>query len=107
MGAVESWACGACGPAVRETRARWAEGREKLERATRERDQATGKERGMGSWAGWHLGQKGRREVFMINFKLMKNFIFLCFHEHKKSKLNHFSSISKNSNFRVLQFYPH
>ena len=42
----------------------------------------------------------------MINFKLMKFFIFLCFHEHINSKINHFSSISKNSNFRVLQFYP-
>ena len=39
----------------------------------------------------------------MINFKLMKIFIFLCFHERINSKLNLFSSISKNSNFRVLQ----
>ena len=28
------------------------------------------------------------------------------FHEHKNMKLNQFSSISKEANFRVLQFYP-
>jgi len=72
VGAVESWAmemswaCGACGLAVRETRACWAKGREKLERAAREREQAMGKERGMGSRAGWPSGQKGRREVFLF-----------------------------------------
>jgi hypothetical protein len=33
----------------------------------------------------------------------MKKIIFLCFHEHKNAKLNHFSSISKGVNFRVLQ----
>ena len=39
----------------------------------------------------------------MIDFHLMKIFIFLCFHEHINSQLIHFSSIFKNSNFRVLQ----
>jgi hypothetical protein len=39
----------------------------------------------------------------MINFNLVKNIISLCFHEHKNSKLTHFSSISKEANFRVLQ----
>jgi hypothetical protein len=39
----------------------------------------------------------------MINFNLVKNIISLCFHEHKNSKLTHFSSISKETNFRVLQ----
>jgi hypothetical protein len=38
----------------------------------------------------------------MINFNLVKNIIFLCFYEHKYSKLTHFSSISKEANFRVL-----
>ena len=42
----------------------------------------------------------------MIIIKFMKFFIFLCFYERINFKLNHFSSISKNSNFRVLQFYP-
>jgi len=28
------------------------------------------------------------------------------FHEHKNTKLNHFSPISKIANFWVLQFYP-
>ena len=42
----------------------------------------------------------------MINFNLMKNIVFLCFHEHKNTELNHFSYISKEANFRVLQFYP-
>jgi len=37
-----------------------------------------------------------------MNFNLMKNH-FPIFYEHKNSKLNLFSSISKNSNFRVLQ----
>ena len=41
----------------------------------------------------------------MINFNLMKNIIFL-FYEHKNTELNHFSYISKEANFRVLQFYP-
>ena len=55
VGAVESWAtetswaCSTCGLKVRETRACWAEGREKLVQAAREREQAMGKERGMGS----------------------------------------------------------
>jgi hypothetical protein len=39
----------------------------------------------------------------MINFNLVKNIISLCFHEHKNLKLNHFSSISKEENFMVLQ----
>ena len=38
----------------------------------------------------------------MMNFKLMKFFIFLCFHKHINSKSNHFSSIFKSLNFRVL-----
>jgi hypothetical protein len=38
-----------------------------------------------------------------INFNLVKNIISQCFHEHKNSKLIHFSSISKEANFRVLQ----
>ena len=38
----------------------------------------------------------------MINFNLMKNFIFLYFHEHKNTELNYFSSISEEANFRVL-----
>jgi hypothetical protein len=45
----------------------------------------------------------------MINFNLVKNIISLCFYEHKNSKLTHFSSISKEANFRVLQqpfFHP-
>ena len=42
----------------------------------------------------------------MINFNLMKILFFPIFHEHKKAKLNHFSSISEGANFRVLQFYP-
>jgi hypothetical protein len=37
-----------------------------------------------------------------MNFNLLKSFIFLCFHEHKNTKLNHFNSISKRANFRVL-----
>ena len=36
----------------------------------------------------------------------MKRFVFLYFHEHINTKLNHFNSISKRENFRVLQFYP-
>jgi hypothetical protein len=39
----------------------------------------------------------------MMNFNLMKKIIFLCSHEHKSLKLNHFKSISKEPNFRVLQ----
>jgi hypothetical protein len=39
----------------------------------------------------------------MINFNLVKNIISLCFYEHKNSKLTYFSSISKETNFRVLQ----
>ena len=39
----------------------------------------------------------------MMNFNLMKIFIFLCFHEHKNSKLPQFTPISKRANFRVLQ----
>jgi hypothetical protein len=31
----------------------------------------------------------------MIKFSLMENFIFLCFHEHKNTELNHFNYISK------------
>ena len=46
------------------------------------------------------------RFYLMINFKLMKIFIFLCFHAHKNSKLNLFNPISKVANFGVLQFYP-
>ena len=42
----------------------------------------------------------------MINFNLIKQFIFIYFHEHKNTELNHFSSISEEANFRVLQFYP-
>jgi hypothetical protein len=38
----------------------------------------------------------------MINFNLIKILIFLCFHEHKNMKLNQFSYISKEANFRVL-----
>jgi hypothetical protein len=36
-------------------------------------------------------------------FQFSENIISLCFHEHKNSKLTHFSSISKEANFRVLQ----
>jgi hypothetical protein len=39
----------------------------------------------------------------MINFNFVKNIISLCFREQKNSKLTHFSSISKEANFRVLQ----
>jgi hypothetical protein len=42
----------------------------------------------------------------MMNFILMKIFVYLCFHEHDNTKLNHFNSISKGINFRVLQFCP-
>jgi hypothetical protein len=35
----------------------------------------------------------------MINFSLMKKFIFLCFHEHKNTKSNLFNPISKVANF--------
>ena len=35
----------------------------------------------------------------MINFKLMKIFIFLCFHVHKNSQINHFNSIFKSGKF--------
>ena len=42
----------------------------------------------------------------MINFKLMKIFIFLCFHEHINSKIASFYIYFKRSKFRVLQFYP-
>jgi len=38
----------------------------------------------------------------MIDFKLMKIFIFLGFYEHKNIKLPQFTSISKEANFRVL-----
>jgi hypothetical protein len=41
-----------------------------------------------------------------INFNLVKNIISLCFHEYKNSKLTHFSSISKEAKFRVLQCCP-
>jgi hypothetical protein len=37
----------------------------------------------------------------MMNFNLMKNIISPMFHEHEKSKLNHFSYISKDAIFRV------
>ena len=40
----------------------------------------------------------------MMNFNLMKKIIFLCFHEHKNSKLSQFTPIFKRANFRVLQF---
>ena len=36
----------------------------------------------------------------------MKRFVFLYFHEHINTKLNHFNSIAKRANSRVLQFYP-
>ena len=39
----------------------------------------------------------------MMNFKLMKKNYFPIFHVHKNSNLNHFNSISKGANFRVLQ----
>jgi hypothetical protein len=39
----------------------------------------------------------------IMNFNLMKNIIFLCFHEHTNSKLNQFLFFSKEANFRVLQ----
>jgi hypothetical protein len=39
-------------------------------------------------------------------FQFSEKYYFLCFHEHINSKLTHFSSISKEANFRVLQFYP-
>jgi hypothetical protein len=42
----------------------------------------------------------------MINFNLMKTFISLYFHVDTKTQLNHFSYISKEANFEVLQFYP-
>ena len=35
----------------------------------------------------------------MINFKLMKIFIFLCFLVHKNSQINHFNSIFKSGKF--------
>ena len=35
----------------------------------------------------------------MINFKLIKNFTFLCFHVLKNSKINHFNSIFKSGKF--------
>jgi hypothetical protein len=38
----------------------------------------------------------------MLNFNLMKNFVFLYFHEHKNTKLNYFILIFKGANFRVL-----
>jgi len=38
----------------------------------------------------------------IINFNLMKRFVFLYFHEHIITKLNHLNSISKRANFRVL-----
>jgi hypothetical protein len=41
----------------------------------------------------------------IINFNLVKNIISLCFHEHKNSKLTHFSSIFKEANFRVLHLW--
>jgi hypothetical protein len=34
-----------------------------------------------------------------INFNLIKIYYFLCFHEHKNIKLNHFLSISKGAIF--------
>ena len=37
--------------------------------------------------------------TFLINFKLMKIFIFLCFHAHKNSQINHFNSIFKSGKF--------
>jgi len=39
----------------------------------------------------------------MISFILTKSIIFSMFHEHKNTKLNHFSPISKVANFWVLQ----
>ena len=39
----------------------------------------------------------------MTNFNLMNFFYFPIFYEHKNSNLNHFNSISKETNFRVLQ----
>ena len=39
-------------------------------------------------------------------FKFNENFYFIIFHVHKNCNLNHFNSISKEANFRVLQFYP-
>ena len=41
----------------------------------------------------------------MMNFKLMKFFIFLYFMCTKNSNLNHFNSISKEANLRVLQIF--
>ena len=39
----------------------------------------------------------------MLNFNIMKIFIFLYFHEHKNSQINYFNPIFKSINFRVLQ----
>ena len=36
----------------------------------------------------------------MINFKLMKIFIFLYFHVHKNSQINYFNSIFKSGKFQ-------
>ena len=42
----------------------------------------------------------------MINFKLMKIFIFLCFHVHKNSQINHFNSIFKSGKFWGVTILP-
>jgi len=42
------------------------------------------------------------RCYLMKNFHLMNFFIFLCFHEHKNSNINHFNHIFKSADFRVL-----
>jgi len=39
------------------------------------------------------------RFYLMINFKLMKIFIFLCFHVHNNSQINYFNSIFKSGKF--------
>ena len=44
--------------------------------------------------------------TFLINFKLMKIFIFLCFHAHKNSQINHFNSIFKSGKFWGVTFGP-
>jgi hypothetical protein len=41
----------------------------------------------------------------MINFNLMKTFISLYFHVDTNTQLNHFSYISKEAKFEVLQHH--
>jgi len=42
----------------------------------------------------------------MLNFNLIKIIIYLCFHEHKNTKLNIFNPILKREIFRVLHYPP-